>query len=256
MAENDFLLSIIIPAYNANELLTRALDSIPIDDYDDMLEIIVIDDCSKTNQNKYIPKNKKIKYIRLDKNSGAGAARNRGIKDANGKYIMFVDADDYLVTSVFKHFIDFLIPISEEYDLIRTNIIKKTYKNRTDVVLGISKNLSFSDVNKYLKTVFIKKRYTTITICSHIYNRKLFNTFSFEEKLLNSEDLILFFSISESLNNILATNFSFYYHDNDRPTSTTNANASVLYFNQKKIYETSIKSLTSHYLLFILCIFY
>lgn len=251
----NFLISIIIPSYNADKLLTRAIDSVFIEEYKEYVEIIVVDDCSKINQKTFIPINKRVKFIKLEKNVGAGAARNKGIKAATGKYIAFIDADDFLLTDVFKKFLEYILLLKKDYDLIRINIIKKLYKNKSDVVLGVSEILEFDNINDYLKTIFLKKRFTTITNCSHIYSRKIFELYGFKEKYLNSEDLQLFFDVTESLTSILVTNFSYYYHDNSLPTSIT-SDSSSLYKTQKDLYQTNIKSLTNRYLVLILCAFY
>lgn len=95
-------LSIIIPAYNASAYIHRALDSIyalPLSSSE--LEVIVVDDCSTDNtvdvlqtiQREY----SNLIVLKQDHNQRQGAARNRGIDVAQGDYIAFCDADDYLL---------------------------------------------------------------------------------------------------------------------------------------------------------------
>lgn len=90
------LLSIIIPLYNCSPVITRCLASI---DYPEA-EIIVVDDGSTDDSAKivrdYSHKHKNVRLIQK-KNGGVSSARNTGIESAKGKYIMFIDADDYLV---------------------------------------------------------------------------------------------------------------------------------------------------------------
>ena len=89
------LLSVIIPAYNCAPVITRCLDSI---DYSDC-EIIVVNDGSVDNigvvMAQYITSHPNVRLINKE-NGGASSARNLGIEQAKGKYIVFVDADDYL----------------------------------------------------------------------------------------------------------------------------------------------------------------
>lgn len=92
------LISIIIPVYNTSLYLTRCLNSVLNQTYKN-IEIIVIDDGSTDDSLQIIKKfskvNSNIKVI-SQKNCGQSYARNAGLELANGKYIMFVDSDDYV----------------------------------------------------------------------------------------------------------------------------------------------------------------
>ena len=91
--------TIIIPTYNVAECIGNAIESIKSQKFQDY-EVIIVDDCSNDDGktvnkiNQYV--NKKIKLIKKDKNSGAGGARNLGISEAKGEYILFLDSDDKL----------------------------------------------------------------------------------------------------------------------------------------------------------------
>lgn len=89
--------SIIIPCYNGGDTISRAIESIFNQTYQDF-EIIVINDSSTDNSEevalRYQKKDKRIRYIKHDFNRGASAARNTGIKNSLGKFIAFLDADD------------------------------------------------------------------------------------------------------------------------------------------------------------------
>ncbi len=103
-------LSIIIPAYNAAETITNMLDSIVQQDYTNY-EIIIIDDKSTDKTRKVTEKfiathpNVTIRLVEQSKNQGAASARNRGIKESRGKYLMFLDADDELRTDALTQFV-------------------------------------------------------------------------------------------------------------------------------------------------------
>lgn len=115
MKKNE-IVSIIVPAYNAERTINRCIDSILKQSYGN-LEIIIINDGSKDSTEekcmKYI-KNKKIKYIRI-KNSGVSNARNIGIENSTGTYIMFVDSDDYIEKNMVERLYD---NINENVDLV------------------------------------------------------------------------------------------------------------------------------------------
>ena len=116
-------LSIIVPVYNVENYLAKCLDSllnqdIPITDY----EILVIND-GATDQSPniaalYAKQNAHIKLVHQD-NQGLGAARNTGIKLAVGKYIQFVDSDDYLEKGVLNVLLDKMK--WEDLDVLRFN---------------------------------------------------------------------------------------------------------------------------------------
>jgi len=87
------LVSVVIPSYNYGHLISDALDS-ALDQTYKNLEIIVVDDGSKDDTKNVVKKyGKKIKYIHQE-NRGLSAARNKGIKNANGEFIAFLDSDD------------------------------------------------------------------------------------------------------------------------------------------------------------------
>ncbi len=90
------LVSVIIPAYNVEDYIVNCLNSIVNQSYK-KLEIIVINDGSTDDTLKKIKsvKDKRIVLIN-QKNTGQSIARNKGIEKAKGKYIMFVDADDFI----------------------------------------------------------------------------------------------------------------------------------------------------------------
>lgn len=99
------LLSIVIPVYNCAPVILRCLDS--IDYYN--AEIIVVDDGSTDDTAEvvqgYIASHPYVHLIQKE-NGGASSARNMGIEAASGKYLMFVDADDYLVPDGIERVID------------------------------------------------------------------------------------------------------------------------------------------------------
>ncbi|WP_299093715.1 glycosyltransferase [uncultured Metabacillus sp.] len=99
MESNEFKISVIIPFYNEELYLEDAIVSILQQTLKD-IEIILIDDGSTDNSSqiakKYAKEYTNVVYIRQN-NSGQGIARNKGMKMARGRYIYFLDSDDYLV---------------------------------------------------------------------------------------------------------------------------------------------------------------
>lgn len=120
-------LSIIVPVYNVDKYLVKCLDSllmqdIPKTDY----EIIIVNDGS-TDSSLTIAENFKSKHANISlisqENGGLGAARNTGIRAAKGKYLMFVDSDDYLEPDSLNELLTKIE--SDELDALRFNYENK-----------------------------------------------------------------------------------------------------------------------------------
>lgn len=96
----NFIISIVIPVYNAKSKITECLNSLT-NQTSNNFELIFIDDCSTDGSYKYLKSffrntQLNVKIYQNDKNSGPGISRNNGIKKATGKYLMFIDSDDYV----------------------------------------------------------------------------------------------------------------------------------------------------------------
>ena len=128
-------LSIIIPVFNAENTLKRCLDSV-LQQKDDELEIVVINDGSKDLSDE-IMQEYKLRYPEIisyykKQNTGVADTRNYGIAKAKGKYIMFLDSDDYIdidLYSIIKQYIEKNIELIkfklQRVDENNNNIIEK-----------------------------------------------------------------------------------------------------------------------------------
>lgn len=110
MTVPDPLVSVIIPAYNAERFLARALDSVLGQTYVGDIELIVVDDGSTDTTPKIIRGYRHTPLFRhvRQPNAGPGAARNTGIKLSHGDYITFLDADDYYQVDKVETQVEFL----------------------------------------------------------------------------------------------------------------------------------------------------
>ena len=106
------LVSIITPVYNSEEFLEETILSVLDQTYENW-ELILIDDCSKDDSykiiDKYLRKDKRIKYLKNKKNSGPAITRNNGINISKGKYIAFLDSDDLWYKDKLKNQINFMV---------------------------------------------------------------------------------------------------------------------------------------------------
>ena len=90
------LISIIMPSYNTGEFIAESVQSVVKQTYENW-ELIIVDDCSTDNTDQVLQPylaDKRIRYLKNDKNFGAAISRNRAIKEAKGRYIAFLDSDD------------------------------------------------------------------------------------------------------------------------------------------------------------------
>ena len=89
--------SVITPMYNCEKFISETIESVLNQTYTNW-EMIIIDDCStdKSKQivKQYIERDKRIRLIALNENSGAAVARNKGIEVSSGRFIAFLDGDD------------------------------------------------------------------------------------------------------------------------------------------------------------------
>ncbi len=174
--------SIIIPIYNAEKFLKKCIDSVIQQDYNN-IEIILINDGSTDNSEdvcKNYFKNDKVKYF-LKKNEGVSKARNLGIKNATGKYITFVDADDY----VEKNYISTLVSCiqKDHYDLAICNYYENDDINiheiidRKDAFISIMNKKLYKGFlwNKLYKLKIIKDNFLKFNESVHVCEDLLFN---------------------------------------------------------------------------------
>lgn len=118
--ERTFDFSVLLPVYNTEQYLSRALDSLKAQNYE-KLEVVVVNDGSpkKEECRKIVHQYSSslhIKYIEHEKNKGSHEARLTGVNEANGKYILFLDSDDELAEGALK---ELSIYIKEDFDYIQ-----------------------------------------------------------------------------------------------------------------------------------------
>lgn len=126
------LVSIIIPVYNAEQYLEYSIDSALKQTYSN-IEVILIDDGSVDNSNniclEFCAKDSRVKYF-YQKNSGVSVARNHGLEQAQGDWICFLDADDWMELNQIKH----LLNLAQKYsvEIVQGALCHSTLPKRKD----------------------------------------------------------------------------------------------------------------------------
>ena len=113
------LVSVIIPTRNRVEMLCRAVNSVLSQTFDN-LECIVVDDESHDNTEKVINsfEDDRLKYFRHEKNKGASAARNTGIRQSQGEFIAFLDDDDEWLDEKLEKQVNLLENLPSKYGMV------------------------------------------------------------------------------------------------------------------------------------------
>lgn len=121
----DEIISIIIPVYNVERYLKRCLDSVLMQTYS-KLEIILVDDGSTDNSgvicDEYSCLDTRIKVIHK-KNGGLSSARNEGMRHATGRFVAFLDSDDYIDPFMYETMLDVLMKTKSDMAICGINFV-------------------------------------------------------------------------------------------------------------------------------------
>ncbi len=151
---NNLDLSVLIPVYNTENYFKKCIESVisAINKANINAEIIVVDDGSKGNIKEIIVEYTE-KYSSLIKffsqeNKGRGATRNRCISEAKGKYVHFVDSDDYIEENIYKKVFNNILKNNDDIDMIIFDIKNIDLINYKNEFIIETKNNSYND-NKW-----------------------------------------------------------------------------------------------------------
>ena len=150
---NNIFLSIVIPVYNAASTISRCLDSIWCQGLDEAeYEVICVNDCSTDNTIQVISEIRKthnnLRLFSNTENIRAGGSRNRGVREAYGEYILFIDADDYFHPGALKVVCDY----QKKYglDILMCDFARHTIMNENDILVHNFKSQEVMTGRKFL----------------------------------------------------------------------------------------------------------
>lgn len=188
------LVSVVIPTYNASNFLIRAIQSVVNQTYKNW-ELIIVDDGSTDHTRQIVEefqkKDSRIKYF-FQNNKGQGAARNLGIKIANGAYIAFLDSDDEFYENKLERVMSYFVKdkniafIYSDASIIGDNLYQK---RRSEVVTPYSGKI-------YIKLLF-NNFITTSTVVVKKEVLKNCGLFDESDLLRNFEDYDLWLRIAK-----------------------------------------------------------
>ena len=216
------LLSVIIPTYNASDSILSALQSLLDSRFCDAFEIIVVDDCSKDNSFELVQDLAKthanIVSLRLDKNSGSPSMpRNKGIEQATGKYLFFLDDDDLAeperlykaVLHAEKNDLDFLkgyLKVVKNNGIFEANRIQPNREKKDSIVTSLIANTS-TNMFILLKREFAMKHSIRFDPKFKIGEDTLITCqiFSCNPKADYIDDYFVFYNKKADVNNLSST---------------------------------------------------
>lgn len=184
------MISVIVPVYNIEQYLIRCVDSILNQSYTN-LELILVNDGSTDNSpsicNSYSEKDDRVKTFH-QKNKGVSAARNKGIREAKGKWVVFIDGDDWIEKNTFNKILDSKLNSDLEIIIARSFINDGLNLGKEEQAFD---NAYTNKVNSGIE-IAVNKSYKRGSVCGVVYNRNflLANNLTFPPNIRNGEDTI------------------------------------------------------------------
>ncbi|MCU5142592.1 glycosyltransferase [Bacillus cereus] len=150
ITNQEFMISIVIPSYNASSFIKETIQSVQSQTYTNW-EMIIIDDVSKDNTRELIKeeikKDGRIQLIELQKNGGAAIARNIGINNAKGKYVAFLDSDDLWLPEKLEKQLEFMQNNDIAFSFTSYQIINQD-GTLTDKVVHVPEKINYNELLK------------------------------------------------------------------------------------------------------------
>lgn len=229
------IVSVIVPIYGVEDYLRKCVDSIINQTYKN-LEIILVDDGGKDKCpeicDEYAGKDSRIKVIHK-KNGGLSDARNAGIDIAKGEYLVFIDSDDWVETTMVEHLLDACKKYNVKLAACGRYITDGTVINRTAYEGTEGVYSSEEALNEILSGKSLD-----VAAWDKIYARNLFEEIRFPVGE-NNEDIAVFYKIVDLAGRVAHTGTTEYFY-RSRPGSITKLKYST---DARKIIEKNLNSI-------------
>ncbi len=202
------LITVVIPIYKVEKYLQKCLDSIINQSYKN-LEIILVNDGSPDNCGKicdeYAKKDTRIKVIHKE-NGGLSDARNIGIKNANGKYITFIDSDDYIT----EDYVEYLYELIKKYNVKLSICGIKTVWKETKIQKREKEKEELLNSKQAFENMLFAKG-IEVAAYGKMYLTELWEEYEFP-KGKAYEDTAVVYKLIEKAENIAYGNKKCYYY--------------------------------------------
>lgn len=217
----DDLISIIIPIYNVQKYLERCVESVLGQTYHN-LEIILVDDGSTDNScaicDKYKSMDKRVMVVHK-KNGGLSDARNAGIEIANGRYLFFLDSDDYLASRAIEVLHRRIVDEDAEIAICNFSWINAEGQKfcREDIIRD--EILSTDDL---LGKLVSDNNFYYVVAWNKLYARKLFDQLRFMYGKIHEDEYIVHRIFGECRKAVSVSDILYYYIKTDNSITTSN----------------------------------
>lgn len=215
MSNKDKLISIIVPIYKVEKYLKKCIESILKQTYKN-IEIILVDDGSLDNCGKicdyYKQMDKRIKVIHKN-NGGLSEARNYGIREARGDYLLFVDSDDFIAENICEILINNINKYSADMAICNFYYVfenKKAIKNE----MSSKKDVQVLEKENIIREYFLNYSVDLNVAWNKLYKKDIFkgkNAILFPVGKLH-EDTYIMYKIYYNLNRLVRINKPLYYY--------------------------------------------
>ncbi|NLL36055.1 MAG: glycosyltransferase [Fretibacterium sp.] len=216
------LISVIIPAYNAEKSLERCLDSVLAQDYEE-IELLVVNDGSTDGTRDILTRYAKLPTVTCieQENSGPGKSRCVGFQASRGDFISFVDADDYIAPNMLSSLYERLKAAEADvascgwYRIVGDEI----YPRMMPAINGASSGTGIEAVD------WIILREKQFALWNKLFRRNLFQSIDFDEisSFRMGEDVLFLFSLFFRAEKVVLVDKALYFYVTDNPQSLTNA---------------------------------
>ena len=209
ISEEDFLISIVIPVYNAEKYLEQCLNSIQNQTYKNF-EVILVNDGSMDHSESicmdFVKVDTRFKYF-TKVNGGDSSARNFGLDNVTGDYITFIDADDWvdenhlevLMNNIKENNSDMAVSSIKKFDNV-SNFEFRVYSNQEKYLLNYNK-LNREEFLVILPKLIHASNSYKIAV-SKLFKKELVTNIRFDESIIYGEDLEFFFKLYLNINSI------------------------------------------------------
>ena len=222
-------ISVIVPVYNIEKYLRRCIDSIISQSYKN-LQIILVDDGSTDNSGRicddYATRDSRIVVIHKE-NGGLGFARNSGLDVATGKYVTFIDGDDYIgLSRIEKMYIEITRTGADTCLSGHTRQAGSHFYARNNVCSGkiFSNNIKQEILPRMCGTDTAGNDYIEMSVCMALFSNEIINDNQLRfvsERDYISEDLVFDFSYYPLSNRVCVSDtVDYYYCDNEGSLTT------------------------------------
>lgn len=215
------LVTVIVPIYNTSKYLQRCVKSIINQTYK-KVEIILIDDgstdCSSLMCDQFAKHDGRIKVIHKV-NGGLSTSRNRGLDEAEGEWIVFVDSDDWIALNTIEFCVN-CIQEDDSIDIIQYGILKvRTVDEAKDDDVTCHKKYRSKDICRKMLWESIRDD-SWFSCCRCLFRSDVIGRFRFREGKIN-EDIDFKYHVFQRANYILDCNAKKYFYFQNKGSITT-----------------------------------